>query len=326
MGKIVVGIVRGGASSEHDVSLASAAALKNALSHEEEKGHLTLIDIFIDREGVWHVRGVPKSPERALVGIDVVLNALHGEYGEDGTIQRLLERTSTPYTGSAAYPSTLAMNKAAAKREVARAGVLVPRSKELAVSESLDKEVLDLFRSFPQPCVVKPVSAGSSVGVSVVRSFEELKSGVKKAFQSCAKVLVEEYIEGREATCGIVDSFRGQNHYILPPVEIIPPQDASFFNYEAKYGGESIERCPGNFSPEDMQTLGHAALTAHTVLGLRHYSRSDFIVSKRGVYFLEVNSLPGMTPESLFPKSLTAIGSSLPEFTTHLVGIALNKG
>ena len=138
--------------------------------------------------------------------------------------------------------------------------------------------------------------------------------------------MIEEYVGGREATCGVIEHFRGKDFYALPPVEIIPSFTQDFFSYDAKYGGSSKEICPSSFSHEIKREIEEAAARIHEILGLSHYSRSDFIIHpKRGVYFLEVNTLPGLTKESLFPKSLSAIGSTMSEFVDHIIGIAINE-
>ncbi|MBC7836866.1 ATP-grasp domain-containing protein, partial [Acetobacteraceae bacterium] len=133
---------------------------------------------------------------------------------------------------------------------------------------------------------------------------------------------VEEFIKGKEATVGVVDNFRGEKFYALMPVEIVPPPSREFFDYHAKYSGESTERVPGNFTHSEKEELMYLAKRAHETLGLSHYSRSDFIVSKRGIYFLEINTLPGLTGESLLPKALAAGGSKLPEFLDHVITLA----
>jgi len=176
------------------------------------------------------------------------------------------------------------------------------------------------------PAVVKPVSAGSSVGVSLAHSLGELETALEEAFRYSDQAIVEEKISGREATCGVIENFRGLPVYSLLPVEIIKPQDRDFFDYHAKYSGKSQEICPGNFSAGEKEEIQRLAKEAHRVLGLRHYSRSDFIIHpKRGIYILETNSLPGLTPESLFPISLEAVGSNLPEFLDHIVTEALTR-
>ena len=136
---------------------------------------------------------------------------------------------------------------------------------------------------------------------------------------------MEEYIRGREATCGVVDDFRGHKTYPLLPIEIAPPAGKKFFDYEAKYSGQSTEICPSQFSIEEKRELGELAAAVHKLLGLKHYSRTDFIVSPRGIYILEVNSLPGLTAESLVPKSLAALGVPLPHFLDHVVSLALGR-
>ena len=316
-----VAVLRGGASPEHDVSLKTGAQV---LAHVRES--YKPLDVYIDRNGVWHVRGIPMAPERALGAADVVFNALHGAYGEDGNVQRVLDRIGIPYTGSGAYASAVAMNKILTKELLAGAGVKTPRSVTLSVSPTLDEEIVALFRSFPQPCVVKPADAGSSLGVMVARSFESFREAIKKAFQYSKQVIVEEYVKGKEATAGVVDWLRGEVQYRLPPVEIVPKAGSGFFDYEAKYGGESEERCPGTFTRAEAEELQRLAGIAHQTLGLRHYSRSDFIVTPKGIYFLETNTLPGLTEASLLPKSLAAVGVSVPEFVDHVLDLALRKG
>lgn len=320
-----VAVLRGGLGGEHEVSMNSGSTVLTHLRALQESSAVEPVDVFIDRNGDWYVRGVKKNPEQILESIDVVWNALHGQYGEDGTVQRILDRLSVPYTGSTAYASALAMNKVLAKQELAKHGIVTPRSVVLQVSPDLHSQILSTFRSFPQPSVIKPVSSGSSVGVTIARSFNDFEQGIHEAFHHSPQVLIEELVQGKEATAGVVDRFRDQEFYALPPVEIIPSNTGGFFDYDAKYGGGTIERVPGNFSSRETQDLQSVAQIAHKTLGLRHYSRSDFILSPKGIYYLESNSLPGMTNESLLPKSLGAVGVALPEFISHILNLALNK-
>ncbi len=317
---IKVAVLRGGTGDEHEVSLKTGANVLENLGKRHQA-----VDVFIDKKGEWHVRGIPMAPERALTSIDVVFNALHGQYGEDGTVQKVLDRIGIPYTGSGAFPSAVAMNKILTKEALEKHGIKTPRHVVLRVSADLEKEASELFRTFPQPSIIKPASSGSSVGVTLAKSFQEFWDGIKKAFAHSPQVIVEEYIKGREGTCGVVEGLRGSACYQLIPVEIVPPKERTFFDYEAKYGGASTERCPGNFTREETTEMQRLAQLAHEKLGLRHYSRSDFIVSPKGVYFLEVNTLPGLTNESLLPKSLSAVGVSMDEFLDHLLHMALEK-
>lgn len=319
----VVGVLRGGPSSEYEVSLKSGASILTALDQERYEPR----DVFIDRSGAWHMHGVAVDPERALRGIDVAFNVIHGEYGEDGQLHRVLDTYGVPYTGSDAATSSLVFNKYKTNEAVKKFGVKVPRG--ILVNQPtekfpLEEKALRIFRSFPLPAIVKPVTGGSSVGMSIADSYHALLAGLEKAFTIAPQVLVEEYIRGREATVGVIDDFRNEKTYALMPVEIIPPPQHAFFTYDAKYSGETTERVPGNFTPSEKEQLERIARTVHEKLGLSHYSRSDFIVSKRGIYFLEINnaSAVGMTNESLMPKAVHAIGAKLSDFVSHVVELA----
>lgn len=317
MGRQRIAVLRGGASNEYEVSLKTGAAILAGLVDSPYQP----IDVLIDRKGVWHQRGIPVSPERALLGVDGVWVALHGEEGECGNIQRTLNRFGIPYVGGSPYATALCFNKEFSKEVVAREGIKVPRHTIISVSDTLEDDLREVFRTFPQPSVVKPVSSGSSFGISIAKTLPELIQAVTAAFQHAPRVIIEEYIQGKEATVGVVEGMRGKALYSLPPVEIIPSKECQFFDYEAKYNGKAEERCPGNFSRTETEELARLATLAHEALGLKHYSRTDFIVSPRGIYYLETNSAPacGMTEASLFPKSLAAVGISLPEFINHVL-------
>lgn len=316
----VVAVIRGGPSSEHAVSLETGRAM---LAHIPEEQY-TSRDIYIDKQGVWHERGVSTSPERVLSQVDVVLLALHGEYGEDGTIQRLLEHHGVPYTGSDSFASRVAMHKVLTKEKAKEAGLLTP--KYFLVEERMDtaEAAATIIRTFHQPVVVKPLSLGSSVGVSIVGGYAPVHHAIE-SLRAFGPVLVEELIRGREATVGVVEKLRGEELYRLPVVEIIPPLESTFFDMDAKYSGRSEEVVPGRFSKTETDELLRQAARMHEVLGLRHYSRSDFIVSPKGIYFLETNTLPGLTSESLLPKSLKAVGVSFSNFLNHIIQLALQK-
>ena len=313
-----IGVLRGGPSSEYNTSLKSGANVLRSLNTDRYQ----VRDIFIDREGVWHVRGVPTNPEQALHGIDVAFNALRGEYGEDGTIQRILEKLATPYTGSDAFASALAMHKVRAKERAIEAGLKTPRFVVFRVTEDYEQRLLDLFRSFPMPVVVKPVGRGSSIGTSIAYGYSDLAESIAQAFTHSNQVLIEEYIRGPEATVGVVDDFRGADYYQTLPVEIVRPKGEMIITSELKGCGLAIGQCPSAFSHGIKQELQEAALRVHRVLGARHYSRSDFIVSPRGVYFLETNTLPSLSQEAPLIQALNAAGSSLPELVEHVVLLA----
>lgn len=320
-GRTIVGVLRGGPSNEYDVSLKTGGSV---LQHLPEQKY-NVKDILIDKAGVWHHRGMPTEPARILPQVDVIFNALHGEYGEDGTVQKVLDMFGIPYTGSGGLSSAVAMNKHLAKQGLESYDIKLPKHVVLEVTDDLEDKIFEIFRKHPAPFVVKPLTGGSSVGVTIANGHDDLLKGVYSAFQHSKKVMIEEFIRGKEATCGVVENFRNEELYSLLPIEIVPPKKSDFFDYDAKYSGESEEICPGNFSVEEKEELQRLAKEIHETLRLKHYSRSDFIVSPEGIYFLEVNTLPGLTEESLIPKALEAIGCSFPEFLDHLVMLAYQK-
>lgn len=316
--KTTVAVLRGGPSSEYEISLKSGATILQELNREKYEPH----DIFISKTGQWHRQGVELPPEKALRGIEVALNVLHGEYGESGEVQRLLDTFDIAHTGGGPVQSALAFNKLKTKEALRNSKIRLARHLELARERDMNQSrLLEIFRTFPQPCIIKPVAAGSSVGVTLAKDYYSLAFGLDKAFEISPKIFIEEFIKGKEATCGVVEDFRGEELYSLLPIEIVPPPESPFFDYDAKYSGRTQEIVPGNFSAHEKAEIQKFAKLAHQALGLRHYSRSDFIVSPRGIYFLEVNSAPaiGFTSESLMPKALRAIGTSIRDFLDHVI-------
>lgn len=332
---IRVGVIRGGISSEYEVSLNTGANVLAHLRGDKLSDKYKATDILIDRAGLWHINGVPTSMEKVFQSIDVIFNALHGDFGEDGKLQQILDEWKIPYTGSGAFPSAIGYNKALAKEQFARLGINVARHilfpaylKDMdgpreIYAQAKAKEVLNLL---PPPWIVKPLTSGSSMGVHVCKTFEELVRAFTVGVAEGVSVIVEEMIEGKEATVAVVDDFRGKSFYTLPPIEIRVPKHKAFFDYEAKYTGVSEEICPGNFSSDEKTELERLAALIHSGLNLSHYSRSDFIIHpKRGIFALEVNTLPGLTDESLTPKALYAVGATMPEFIDHILTLARTK-
>lgn len=317
----VVGVLRGGPSSEHEVSLRSGHNMIASLADEK----YAVRDIYIDKQGIWHERGLPILPGDILPRLDVAIIALHGAYGQDGEVQKVLELFNIPYTGANSYHSFNASHKVLAKERAKLMGVKTPSYRlveELADAESV---AYDVVRNFHQPVIIKPVASGSSVGVSLVSGFKPIQDAIAALFlEGASGVLIEERIVGTEATVGVVEGLRGEELYVLPPVEITPASGHDLFSYDAKYSGSSSEIVPGRFPKVIMDELMDAARLMHNALSQRHYSRSDFIVSPKGIYFLELNNAAavGMTKESLFPKALKAVGVTMTEFLSHIVELA----
>ena len=291
--RTVVAVLRGGPSREYDVSLKTGAAVLDALDKEKYEPR----DIFIARDGTWHLHGVGVAPERALHGSDVAFNALHGEFGEDGTVQRLLGQLGVPYTGSNAVASATAFNKHLTKEQAKKLNIKTPHGIIVDSSTSAHQ----IFRTFPHPAIIKPAAGGSGQGISVAENFMQLQHGLAQAFDFGPQALVEEYIKGKDVSVGVINNFRNEATYALLPT-----------SHET-------------LGQKEKATLAAIAKKIHDGLGLSHYSQSDFIVSKRGVYFLEVNASPKLAKESLLGRALGSVGAKLADFLDHLLTLARTK-
>lgn len=321
MGKINVAVLRGGPSAEYEVSLKTGANVLSALPKNKYKA----LDIFISRSGDWHYLGKPMKPESIFRRVDAVFNAMHGEFGEDGEAQKILELYRMPYTGSKVLASRLAMRKDLARKAFRDAGLKIAPALSMTWLDNPEKTATKSITEIGPPFVVKPAGRGSSVGVRFAANYPELIAAINGALKFDTNLLIEKRIMGRETTCGILENFRGERYYALPVVEIIPPPKKKIFDYESKYNGSSQEICPGRFDEKTRLAIQDIARRAHQVLGCRHYSRSDMIIARDGIYLLETNTLPGLTGESLFPKAAEAIGCSFTQLLDHLIGLALNR-
>ncbi len=308
--KIRVALLAGGKSGERDVSLAGAAGFEAA----------------IDRDRFELSRYDPKTDLERLAGdveqIDVAFILLHGIHGEDGTVQGYLDLLGIPYQGSGVLGSALAMDKNMAKSLYQLEGLPVARW-EMAQVE--DKERADrLLAILELPLVIKPVREGSSLGMSIARDKEQLLDGVRLAYEHDSQVMVEEYLEGREITVGVI----GNDELTpLPLVEIVPGDGFEFFDYEAKYrDGGAREICPAEVNADIAEKAQQYALAAHRILQLRGYSRTDMILTPAGdLYLLETNTIPGMTPTSLLPQAAAEAGLGFQALISRLLDLALEK-
>ena len=320
--KTRVGVLRGGPSSEYDISLNTGKTILANLPEEYKP-----LDIFISKDGVWHTGGVEKDPHKILQKIDVAVNAMHGAYGEDGSVQKLCEHFNVPYTGSDSMASALGMNKIMSKNIFNRYGLKVPQHMVIN-KDSVTKEKIEMInKSFVFPIIIKPASSGSSLEISFVNRKDQIKDSLKEAFKYSPTLIVEEYISGKEVTCGVIEDFRGSPIYSLMPVEVVGPEDKFFHNYNSKHIDlKSRYKVPSSFAEEENRQIKEAAVLIHQALGLQDYSRSDFILHpKRGLFVLETNTLPKLSHRSSFMKSLEAVGSNIKEFLSHLISKNLGK-
>ena len=245
---------------------------------------------------------------------DVVFLGLHGTCGEDGRVQAAFDLMGIPYTGAGCLGSAIAMDKDLTKRLTAPLGVRTPKWELVKYGA---EDILALAGRLELPCVVKPSASGSSIGVSIARSREELGAALAQCLDFGGVCVVEQYIAGREIQVGILED------RALPSIEIIPK--TGFYDYENKYQpGAAEEICPAPIPAEWEQRLGQAALTVFCALGLSVYSRADFIVTEDGTpWFLEINTLPGMTPTSLLPQEAAAAGIGYGELCEKIVNASL---
>ena len=298
--KVRVAVLRGGPSSEYDVSLKSGEQILSHLRDMPEA--YEPLDLFISRGGEWHRNGLVEDPHRALRHVDVVWNALHGSYGEDGQVQKLLTSLHIPFTGSGAFASALSMDKDMTKRLYRQHSLLTPTHELITENNLNDGLLINIFRNYLHPVIVKPSSGGSSIGMHLAYSFGELEEAIKEAFKHSNRVLVEEYIRGTEASCIVLDEAKGEKIYAFLPAG----------------------RIKLRLTTDEGKQIEDMARLAHQSLGLRHYSSSDFIITpKRKIYILETNSLPALHENSLAHNSFKATGWRPRDFVDHILKLAM---
>ena len=318
---MIVGVLRGGTSGEYNLSLKTGAAMMQALPEER----YDVRDILIDKSGLWHLRGSPATPVRALAQVDVVLNALHGGVGEDGTVQRVIEQIGVPYAGARPQAAGLSLNKNRAREILRQANIRIPRGVSFSPRNDLNTaEMAQLaFSQFGPPYIVKPVSEGAGRGVRVAASIIELPDAIGDVLDAFGSALVEEYVRGKEASVGVIDNFRNEELYVLPPAHV--EREGMFLGTEPHESGTMRHSVPSPFSYTQKLTLADTTRRAHRALGMSHFSRADLIVTPTAVYLLEVNAIPGLYPGATFPSMLEAVGSSVTEFLEHAITLARSR-
>ena len=338
-------VLAGGISTERDVSLISGKGIYRAV---KSKGHKAiLLDVFLGYEGddVDRIFDIEKDWEAQVTGIketnpdleavkamrpdweknyfgpnvirlcqmaDVVFMALHGENGENGKIQAYFDLMGITYTGTDYVSSAICMDKGLTKDMFIRYGIPTPQGIRLKKGAVESEKV-------PYPCIVKASCGGSSVGVTIARNDEEYEKAKQIAFSYDEEAIIEQYIEGREFSCGVLDG------KALPIIEIAPL--VGFYDYKNKYqAGSAVETCPAEISPEKTAEMQHYAEEAFRVLRLKNYARMDFMMSKQEeIYCLEANTLPGMTPTSLLPQEAAAVGIGYEDLCEKLIEISVRE-
>ncbi|MBR3120757.1 D-alanine--D-alanine ligase [Oceanobacillus profundus] len=307
-----IAVLYGGVSGEREVSLSSGKGIIAAL---EKNGH--------------EVIGIDFNPNQLQdiiqLDVDLVFIGLHGKYGEDGRIQGLLDMLGIPYVGSGVLASALAMDKAKAKQIFNMNHIPQAKSEVYRLSKSNQVEQIgnEIKTAFTPPFVIKPNKEGSTLGLTIVTDTSQIEEALTNAQASDDAILVEEFIAGRELTVAVMGA--GGNEFALPIIEIIPKN--AFYDYESKYApGGSEHIVPAIIDEATAEQIKTYAVLAHQSLGCETYSRVDFILNKENVpMILEVNTLPGMTPTSLFPDAAKSIGIEYHEMIEKFVELTMHS-
>ncbi len=340
--RLKIAVLMGGRTPEYEISIISGQSVTKAL---EEKGHIVL-PIIVSRDGqIWKsidpdvlyklpnpllLKGTNKeiisTKTKSLEsptsikhqGVDVIFPAMHGPFGEDGTIQGLLDVLDIPYIGSGVLASAIGMNKYVFRKILNGSGIQFP--KFIALKKNDDHQNFKKILG-NMPYFVKPNSQGSSVGASLVTKASDLKAAISKALQYGDTVLIDEYIKGTELTCGVIGNDELE---ALPVVEIVTESD--FFDYNAKYTTSTTQEIvPARISPELTKKVQELAKRVYLEIGARGFARVDFILRNNELYVLEINTIPGLTPMSLMPKAAKVAGYSYSDLVEKVVELALTK-
>lgn len=316
--KINVGILRGGIGPEYETSIRSGG---QAILHLDRDKYRP-IDLHVDKSGILHADGAPIEP-KALKGIvDVVLNTMHGSSGEDGTVQEIFNDLKIAHTGSG---SKKILDKHLMKKEIKDLGVRTPFGVTFSLPKELDGDFEEfvisrakhVFTRVSPPWIVKPTLGGSSIDTFIANNFTELFSAIKDVLKNHDHVLVEEYINGREMTMGLIENFRGEDDYFLIPSEI-KKKNKIVDAITRKEGLYQIMH-PKDLDNQKRELMQDFMVSVKNKFGLRHSFTADFVVTPFGVYVLEIDALPAIDEHAVLPKSLEAVGLSLPEYLDHII-------
>jgi D-alanine-D-alanine ligase len=328
MNKPKVAVVLGGPSREHEISLKSGEAVLTELKRNGYPVHKT----YISLTGDWVVDdGERLSSIEAVnrlnnLGVEVFFLAVHGTFGEDGTLQALLERLGMKFTGSGASASILAMDKVTSSDIFAANGMLVPPMVTFSRYELIrESKLRNQIKQIKYPLIVKPASQGSSLGVTLVESDGDLPAAIEFALEHDNKIIVQQYIKGREVSCGVLEDAGSGKLTALPPTELTP-KGADFFDYYAKYTENATDEItPPEMSEKKIDQIQNIAVNAHKLLGCAGYSRTDMIVKGDNIFVIETNTLPGLTSTSILPQQAAASDISLGKMLDDIITCALKK-
>ncbi len=324
--KIKVAVIMGGYSSEYEISLLSGQRVCEELNRENFDVYPVIIrrDKWVYRDENAEEHPVDRSdfsfPVRGeKIKVDVVFNAIHGHPGEDGLILAYFELLGIPHTSDHSYLMALTFNKKDCISVLSPSGIPHARSLRFRMGENIPLERIGEEVGFP--CFVKSNKAGSSFGVSKVKHMEELPAAIDNALAEDDEVIIEEFLEGTEVSVGVI-TYRGEVR-VLPPTEIVSQNE--FFDYEAKYKGLSKEITPARIAARTMREVMQMAERVYRTLGMKGLSRAEYIIRDGVPYFLEINTVPGLTGESILPKQLEAAGMQLRELIEDMIDSKIIK-
>lgn len=313
-----VGVIRGGISPEYDISIKTGANVQRALFD----AGLEAIDMLLDKNGILHLKGIPTDIDEVSDEVDIVWNALHGEFGEDGQIQKVLDNFNIPYTGSNSEVSNLIFNKAQAKEIARKNGLYTPEYILIFPEEaqSVSELTARVYNKMAPPWVVKPLLGSGSINSYFAFTPLELSQYIDQAVSLNIPFIVEQYIQGREAAVGVVDKFRNKEDYVLPVIEVHSPDKALLERVCRIDESEEYAICGGTFSTEEKEVLSNLAKKLHKAFGAKDYSQSEFILDRRGrVWFIETDTQPYLTKNAPFIVGLDSVGAGLSEFVQNIL-------
>lgn len=305
---IRVGVLRGGTGNQYEQSLASGAyVLKNL-----PKDTYEVSDIFLDRDGVWHYNGTPLDYEKLMRRVDVIWNALHGFYGEDGKVQQLLENLSIPYIGSGPLTSAITMNKKLLNDHLSKCNIKTPHGLyiedwgEGTVEETVPDVVSAVSKKLSPPWIIEPISKGEGFGGITAKTRNELMTVLSQMFELKTPVLVEEAVLGKNVSVSSVADFRGESVYTFLPVQ--------------------TDNLNVKLHKNESELLQKLAKEIHKNMHLGHYSRVEAVISPKGnIYVKNIETVPAFHKESDLHHAIAGVGSSFKEFARHLIGKAVGK-
>ena len=310
-------VLRGGPSEEHALSMQNGAEVLSVLRAE---GKVDVIDVVVTKQGDWLENGFVRTPAQVLDRVDGVYIGMHGLYGEDGKVQREIERHGVRYVGSRPFQSSVGLHKMLAKEHLGSDMVRLPRHLRLTKQGISDKHATAtmLERLLGPRLIFKPLFGGSGIGTTRAVGGIEILGALEEILANYDEILVEELISGTDVTCGILEGYRGEDLYAAPVVELVFDTAGS----DSVFTAEKI--VPGRFTKAIKDEIAAAAVKIHKKLELSDLSRSDFVVTPNGdIYFLEVNTLPALTNDSPLLAGLTSVGATQSEIVCHVCGRVL---